>query len=88
MEVCGEETEVKESSSMEIQKAMPKTGKLLRENTGMIFGCLEINTKESARIVESGCLWEGVIYRIGGDYSFKVRFIKLFDHFKCTGIYI
>lgn len=37
---------------MEIQKTIPKTEKLLRENTGMSFGGLEINYIYSARIVD------------------------------------
>lgn len=73
---------------MEIQKTIPKTEKLLRENTGTSFGGLEINFIYiySARIVEPGCLWVGAICRIEGKYCFKVRFIELFDYLKCVGI--
>lgn len=55
--MCEEESEVKGwSSIMEIQTTPPKIEKLLRENTGILFGALEItkNQLESLSLVASG----------------------------------
>lgn len=55
--MCEEEREVKGwSSIMEIQTTLPKIEKLLRENTGILFGALEItkNQPESLSLVASG----------------------------------
>lgn len=54
--MCEEASEVKGwSSIMEIQ-TLPKIEKLLRENTGILFGALEItkNQLESLSLVASG----------------------------------
>lgn len=54
--MCEEESEVQgRSSIMEIQTTLPKIEKRLRENTGILFGALEItkNQLESLSLVAS-----------------------------------
>lgn len=76
MEVCAEEREEKESPPMmEIQKKIPKTETLLRN---VIWRQIQ---SKSAKILEPGGLWGGVIQKTEWVLLFQERFIDLFCSF-------